>query len=49
MPQNDLSYYMGYKIRESYFNKQDNKIEAIKNILHIKKPANPFRGERILK
>ena len=35
---NDLGYWMGYKISESYFYKQQDKIKAIKEILHIKDP-----------
>lgn len=35
---NDLGYWMGYKITEAYFFQQENKIEAIKNILHVKNP-----------
>lgn len=32
---NDLGYWIGYKITEAYFNKQENKHEAIKSILTI--------------
>ncbi len=33
---NDLGYWMGYKISKSYYNKSDNKKEAIFDILNIK-------------
>lgn len=35
---NDLGYWMGYKITESYFNKQKDKQKAIEEILNIKDP-----------
>lgn len=35
---NDLGYWMGYKIIESYFNKQKDKQKAIQEILNIKDP-----------
>lgn len=35
---NDLGYWMGYKIIESYFNKQKDKQKAIDEILNIKDP-----------
>jgi len=35
---NDLGYWMGYKIIESYFNKQKDKQKAIEEILNIKDP-----------
>ncbi|WP_428233003.1 DUF2268 domain-containing putative Zn-dependent protease [Flavobacterium sp.] len=35
---NDLGYWMGYKIIESYFNKQKDKQKAIAEILNIKDP-----------
>lgn len=35
---NDLGYWMGYKIVEAYFNKQEDKKKAIDDILHIKDP-----------
>jgi len=34
----DLGYWMGYKITEAYFNKQQDKKEAIKHILTIDDP-----------
>lgn len=33
---NDLGYWMGYKISESYYNKSDSKKEAIHDMLNIK-------------
>ncbi len=33
---NDLGYWIGYKISESYYNKSDNKKDAIHHILNIK-------------
>ncbi|SHH34831.1 DUF2268 domain-containing putative Zn-dependent protease [Flavobacterium johnsoniae] len=35
---NDLGYWIGYKITESYFNKQKDKQKAIEEILNIKDP-----------
>lgn len=35
---NDLGYWIGYKITESYFNKQKDKKKAIDEILNIKDP-----------
>jgi uncharacterized protein YjaZ len=35
---NDLGYWIGYKITESYFNKQKDKQKAIDEILNIKDP-----------
>jgi hypothetical protein len=35
---NDLGYWMGYKITEAYFNKQENKRQAIHNIINIDDP-----------
>ena len=35
---NDLGYWIGYKITESYFNKQKDKQKAIQKILNIKEP-----------
>ncbi|MFD1605062.1 DUF2268 domain-containing putative Zn-dependent protease [Flavobacterium artemisiae] len=35
---NDLGYWIGYKIIESYFNKQKDKQKAIQEILNIKDP-----------
>ncbi len=35
---NDLGYWIGYKIIESYFNKQKDKQKAIEEILNIKDP-----------
>jgi len=35
---NDLGYWIGYKITESYFNNQKDKQKAIKEILNIKDP-----------
>jgi hypothetical protein len=35
---NDLGYWIGYKITESYFNKQKDKQKAITEILNIKDP-----------
>jgi hypothetical protein len=35
---NDLGYWIGYKIAESYFNKQKDKQKAIDEILNIKDP-----------
>ncbi len=35
---NDLGYWMGYKITEAYFYKQQDKMKAIKDILHMKNP-----------
>lgn len=35
---NDLGYWIGYKITESYFNKQKDKQKAIQEILNIKEP-----------
>jgi len=35
---NDLGYWMGYKITESYFNKQKDKQKAVEEILNIKDP-----------
>lgn len=35
---NDLGYWMGYKIIESYFNKQKDKHKAIEEIINIKDP-----------
>ena len=35
---NDLGYWMGYKITEAYFNKQEDKLQAIHNIINIKDP-----------
>jgi len=35
---NDLGYWIGYKITESYFNKQKDKQKAIDEILNIKEP-----------
>ncbi|MFH6937027.1 DUF2268 domain-containing putative Zn-dependent protease [Flavobacterium sp. FlaQc-30] len=35
---NDLGYWIGYKITESYFNKQKDKQKAIAEILNIKDP-----------
>ena len=35
---NDLGYWIGYKIIESYFNKQKDKQKAIDEILNIKDP-----------
>lgn len=35
---NDLGYWIGYKITESYFNKQKDKQKAIQEILNIKDP-----------
>ncbi|MFV8342189.1 DUF2268 domain-containing putative Zn-dependent protease [Flavobacterium sp. XS2P39] len=35
---NDLGYWIGYKITESYFNKQIDKQKAIEEILNIKEP-----------
>ncbi|WP_278021640.1 DUF2268 domain-containing putative Zn-dependent protease [Flavobacterium ginsengisoli] len=35
---NDLGYWIGYKIIESYFNKQKDKQKAIDDILNIKDP-----------
>ena len=32
---NDLGYWIGYKISESYYNKSDNKKQAIRDILNI--------------
>ncbi|MDH3648230.1 MAG: DUF2268 domain-containing protein [Saprospiraceae bacterium] len=32
---NDLGYWIGYKITEAYFNKQEDKHQAIQSILHI--------------
>ncbi|WP_394749238.1 DUF2268 domain-containing putative Zn-dependent protease [Spongiimicrobium salis] len=34
----DMGYWMGYKIVEAYFHKQENKRKAIDAILHIKDP-----------
>ena len=35
---NDLGYWMGYKITESYFYKQQDKVKAIHDILHLENP-----------
>ena len=35
---NDLGYWIGYKIMEAYFNKQEDKHKAIYNMLNIKDP-----------
>ena len=35
---NDLGYWMGYKITESYFNKQEDKKQAIHDIINIPDP-----------
>lgn len=35
---NDLGYWMGYKITQAYFYKQEDKIQAIQDILHVKNP-----------
>lgn len=35
---NDLGYWMGYKIAQSYFEKQENKKQAIYDILHMSSP-----------
>ena len=35
---NDLGYWMGYKITEAYFNKQEDKHRAIHNIVSIEDP-----------
>ncbi len=37
---NDLGYWIGYKITEAYFNRQQDKIKAIANILNINNPLN---------
>lgn len=34
----DLGYWMGYKICEAYFNKQEDKLQAISDILNISDP-----------
>lgn len=36
---NDLGYWIGYKITEAYFTKQQNKIKAISDILNIDNPV----------
>jgi len=35
----DLGYWMGYKITEAYFNKQEDKHQAVHNIINIKDPV----------
>lgn len=35
---NDLGYWIGYKITEAYFNKQEDKIKAISDILNVNNP-----------
>ena len=36
---NDLGYWMGYKITEAYYNKQEDKKQAISDILNIENPV----------
>ena len=36
---NDLGYWMGYRITEAYFNKQEDKHKAVYNIINIKDPV----------
>jgi hypothetical protein len=36
---NDLGYWIGYKITEAYFEKQEDKKQAIYDILHVKDPV----------
>jgi len=35
---NDLGYWIGYKITEAYFNRQNDKHKAVNDILHMKDP-----------
>jgi hypothetical protein len=45
---NDLGYWVGYKITESYFNKQKDKHKAIAEILNIKDPMQFLRQSGFL-
>ena len=45
---NDLGYWIGYRIVESYFNKQENKLKAINDILNIKDPTGFLTESRFL-
>ena len=46
---NDLGYWIGYKITEAYFNKHENKHEAISHILNIHDPELFLKESEYLK
>ena len=45
---NDLGYWIGYKITEAYFNKQEDKHQAIDSILHISDSSKFLRDSGFL-